>query len=251
MKKLLVVLACLGLVASGLSSTAGAGPSAGGYSSDNVEWVAHVPFNGPTATGANFFKSGGDHYMVVTSWHNFAIYNINNPEAPQLVGDPVPFGFKFENEDVSTNGKIMLFSETIPSDDLHVWDIEDKSNPVLLATVVGAGDHTTECILKCKWAYGSEGTITDLRDPANPKLLSEKWTDGQVPVSAFHDVTEVAPGIVLTSTDPMLLLDARKDPAHPKFLAATEKYESNGLPFHSNLWPRSMKDRWVIAGGET
>ncbi|HYP23551.1 MAG TPA: hypothetical protein VEV43_08255 [Actinomycetota bacterium] len=251
MKKFLVALACAGLVASGLSATAGAGPSPGGYSSDNVEWVTHVPFNGPTATGANFFKSGGDHYMIVTSWHNFAIYNINDPLAPELVGNPVPFGFKFENEDVSTNGKIMLFSETIPQGDLHVWDIEDKSNPVLLATVAGAGDHTTTCILKCKWAYGSEGTITDLRDPANPVLMTEKWSDNQPPMGSTHDVTEVAPGVVLTSTAPMLLLDARKNPVKPKFLALTEPYEGNGLPFHSNLWPRNMKDRWIIAGGET
>ncbi|MDQ3915445.1 MAG: hypothetical protein M3323_08985 [Actinomycetota bacterium] len=251
MKKLLVALACIGLIASGLTTTAGAGPSPGGYSSDNIEWVTHVPFNGPTATGANFFKSGGDHYMVVTSWHNFAIYDINDPTAPALVGEPVPFGFKFENEDVATNGEIMLFSETLPQGNLHVWDIEDKSNPVLLATVAGAGDHTTSCILDCKWAYGSEGTITDLRDPANPKLLQEKWSDGQPPMGSTHDVTEVSPGIVLTSTNPMLLLDARKDPVHPKFLALTEEYEANGLPFHSNLWPRDMKDRYVIAGGET
>lgn len=251
MKKLLVALACAGLIASGTSTTAGAGPTPGGYASDNIEWVGHVPFNGPTATGANFFKSGGDHYMLVTGWHNFAIYNINNPETPELVGNPVPFGFKFENEDVATNGKIMLFSETLPLDDLHVWDIEDKSNPVEIATVEGAGDHTTTCILNCKWAYGSEGTITDLRDPSNPKLLKEKWSDGQPPMGSTHDVTEVAPGIVLTSTNPMLLLDARKNPAKPKFLALTEEYEANGLPFHSNLWPNNMKERYVIAGGET
>ncbi|HEV2756633.1 MAG TPA: hypothetical protein VG318_12765 [Actinomycetota bacterium] len=251
MKKVLVALACLGLFVSGLTATAGAGPTPGGYASDNIEWVTTVPFNGPTATGANFFKSGGDHYMLVTSWHNFAIYNINEPESPQLVGDPVPFGFKFENEDVATNGDIMLFSETLPGSDLHVWDIEDKSNPVEIATVTGAGDHTTECILDCKWAYGSEGTITDLRNPAEAKMLKEKWTDGQPPLGSTHDVTEVSPGIVLTSTDPMLLLDARKDPVHPKLLAVSEKYDANGLPFHSNLWPREMKERFVIAGGET
>ena len=251
MKRLLVALACIGLIASGLTTSAGAGPSPGGYSSDNIEWLTTVPFNGPTATGANFFKSGGDHYMLVTGWHNFAIYDINDPEAPALVGNPVPFGFKFENEDVATNGSIMLFSETLPQGNLHVWDIEDKSNPVEIATVEGAGDHTTTCILDCQWAYGSEGTITDLRDPSNPKLLTEKWSDDQPPMGSTHDVTEVAPGIVLTSTNPMLLLDARKDPVHPKFLALTEEYEANGLPFHSNLWPNNMKDRYVIAGDET
>ena len=251
MKKLILALTCIGLITSGLT-TASAGPSPGGYSSDNIEWVTHVPFNGPTATGANFIKDGKDQYMVVTGWHNFVIYNIHDPEAPQQLAIE-PFGFKFENEDVATNGEIMLFSETLPQSNLHVYDIEDKTNPVLLATVPGAGDHTTECILDCKFAYGSEGTITDLRNPAKPKLLKEKWSDGQPPMGSTHDVTEVAPGIVLTSTDPMLLLDARKDPVHPKFLAQTSKegYKSNGLPFHSNLWPRNMKDRFVIAGGET
>ena len=251
MKKLVLILACIGLVTTGLT-TANAGPSAGGYSSDNIEWVTTVPFNGPSATGANFIKEGGDHYMVVTSWHNFVIYDISDPASPQQLAIE-PFGFKFENEDVATNGEIMLFSETLPQGNLHVYDIEDKTNPVLLATVAGAGDHTTTCILDCKFAYGSEGTITDLRNPAKPKLLKEKWSDDQPPMGSTHDVTEVAPGIVLTSTDPMLLLDARKDPVHPKFLAMTEKegYKSNGLPFHSNLWPRSMKDKFVIAGGET
>ena len=255
MKKLVLVLACIGLIAFGLTGgtvAASAGPSAGGYSSDNVEWVTTVPFDGPTSTGANFIKDGRDHYMVVTSWHNFSIYNINDPESPQRIST-FPFGFKFENEDVATNGEIMLFSETIPRGDLHIFDIEDKTNPVQLATVPGAGDHTTTCILDCKYAYGSEGTITDLRNPAKPKLLKEKWSDGQPPMGSTHDLTEVAPGIVLTSTDPMLLLDARKNPVKPKFLAQTSKdgYKSNGLPFHSNLWPNKMKDRYVIAGGET
>jgi hypothetical protein len=248
MRRLVAVVASL-LVLAGVPGVS-AGPSPGGYSSDNIEWVTHVPFDGPTATGANFFKKGGDHYMVVTSWHNFSIYNINDPASPKHITS-VPFGFEFENEDVATNGEIMLFSETLPQSNLHIWNIEDVSNPVQIATVAGGGDHTTSCILDCKWAYGSEGTITDLRNPAKPKMLKEKWGDGQPPHGSTHDVTEVAPGIVLTSTDPMLLLDARKDPAHPKFLAVTEKYKANGLPFHSNLWPRNMKDRWVLAGGET
>jgi hypothetical protein len=256
MKRFLSILTVLALsaqIASLLAPTASAGPSAGGYTSDNVEWLAHVPFQGPSSTGANFFNSGKDKYMIVTSWHDFAIYDINEPTNPQLVGQPVPFGFKFENEDVATNGEIMLFSESLPQSILHVWDIEDKTNPVEIAQVPGAGNHTTSCILDCQWAYGSTGAITDLRNPAKPKLMKEKWSDGMPPIGGNHDVTEVAPGIVLTSTDPMLLIDARKDPVHPKFLAAADKkgYTSNGLAFHSNLWPRNMKDRFVVAGGET
>ena len=249
MRKLLVAMAGLGLVLSAMP--AGAGPTAGGYASDNVEFVNFIPFEGATTTGANFWKQGKDQYMVITGWDNFSIYNINDPENPQLEST-VPFGFKFENEDVATNGEIMLFSETIPQGNLHIYNIEDVTNPSLITTVAGAGDHTTSCLMDCKWAYGSEGTITDLRDPENAKMMQEKWTDGHdIPIGSTHDVTEVAKGMVLTSTSPMVLLDARKDPTKPKLLAASGPFESNGLPFHSNLWPNNMKERFILAGGET
>lgn len=249
MRKLLMATAAFGLVLSALP--AGAGPTAGGYASDNVEYVNFVPFEGATTTGANFWKQGKDHYMVITGWDNFSIYNINDPENPDLESN-VPFGFAFENEDVATNGEIMLFSESLPRNVLHIWNIEDVTNPVEIGQVPGAGQHTTSCILDCKWAYGDSGAITDLRDPENPKLQKEQWDDDLgVPIGGNHDVTEVAKGIVLTSTSPMVLIDARKDPVHPKLLAVTEPFDGNGLDYHSNLWPNKMKERFILAGGET
>jgi hypothetical protein len=248
-KKLIVLVAGLGLML-GAFPGATAGPSAGGYSSDNVEFVQFIPFEVGTATGANFWEQGKDHYMIITSWRSFSIYNINDPENPALESQ-TPFGFKFENEDVATNGEIMLFSESLPGNSLHIWNVEDVSNPVEIGSVPGAGNHTTSCILDCKWAYGDSGAITDLRNPAKPKLMKEKWGDGMPPHGGNHDVTEVKNGIVLTSTSPMLLLDARKDPVHPKLLAMGEAFDGNGLDFHSNLWPRNMKDRWVLTSGET
>ena len=250
MKKLVMALGVFGLLAA-LLSPATAGPTAGGYASDNVEFVNFIPFEGATTTGANFWKSGGDQYMIITGWDNFSIYNINDPENP-VQESTTPFGFQFENEDVATNGEIMLFSESLPRSILHIWNIEDVTNPVEIASVQGAGEHTTSCILDCKWAYGDSGAITDLRDPANPKLMDKKWHDGLgVPVGGQHDVTEVKPGIVLTSSSPMMLLDARKDPVNPKLLAVTEPFDGNGLDFHSNLWPNGMKERFILAGGET
>lgn len=253
MKRLLSILAVGGLMMTALLPGAQAGPGPHGNASDNVEHVAFIPFEVGTATGANFFSKGKDDYMIVTGWKTFSIYNINDPEAPAIVGDPVPFGFKFENEDVATDGNIMLFSESLPQNILHIWNIEDVTNPVEIATLPGAGDHTTSCILKCKWAYGSSGHITDLRDPANPKLMEEKWGDGaNPPNNSGHDVTEVAPGIVLTSTSPVLMvLDARKDPVHPKHLASSTPSPSPGNFVHSNLWPRNGKDRWAVSTGET
>ena len=235
-----------------LFPAAKAGPGPLGYSSDNIEQVGHVPFEAASATGADFFNQGKDRYMIVTSWYSFSIYDINDPANPQIVGTPIPFGFKFENEDVATNGSIMLFSESLPQNILHVWDIEDVTNPVEVSTVPGAGQHTTDCIFDCRWAYGSNGAITDLRDPANPKLMKEKWTDGLTTIGNYHDLDEVAPGLVLTASQPMAFLDARKDPTKPKVLAVGEPNEQLGeAPIHDSDWPGNAKDDFVLVGGES
>lgn len=228
-------------------SGATAGPSEGGLSSDNIEFVQFIPFEAGTATGAGFWSGGQSKYMIITGWKSFSIYDISDPENPARESS-TPFGFKFENEDVATNGEIMLFSESIPQNILHVWSIEDVTNPVEIAQVQGAGAHTTDCILDCTYAYGSEGQITDLRDPNNPVLLDSRWDEG-TPGEKGHDINEVAPGLVFTSTNPMMLLAARRDPAHPKLLALSE--QSPGDFVHSNAWPRNGTDRWALSTGET
>jgi hypothetical protein len=238
-KRLLAIGALTALLLGGVP--AAAGPSAGGLSSDNVEWLQHIPFEVGTATGARVIGK----YLYVTSWKTFSIYDVSDPENPQRMVTE-PFGFKFENEDVATNGKIMIFSEELPDASIHVWDVEDKTNPEEIATVPG-GQHTMSCLLNCKWLYGSDGNIFDLRNPAKPKLMKEKWGDG-MPASGGHDVEEIAPGIVLTASDPMLLLDARKDPRHPKLLAAAQQM---GEFIHSVQWPNLGKDKFALASGET
>ena len=251
MRKLagLFAIACLTIA---LLPAANAGPGPQGVSSDNVEQVAFLPFEAGTATGAGFFKQGKDRYMIVTGWKTFSIYDINDPASPQIVGTPVAFGFAFENEDVSTNGSIMLFSESLPRNILHVWSIEDVTNPVEVAQVAGAGQHTTSCILDCSWAYGSNGAITDLRNPAAPKLAKEKWTDGLEGIGGYHDVREVAPGLKISASNPMVYLDARKDPRHPKLLATSEPNEAVGeAAVHSNQWPRNGKDDFLLVTGES
>ena len=247
MKKLLSLLAAalMGLMT---VPPAGAGPSAGGLTSDNVEWVTHVPFDVATATGATIIGK----YMYVTSWRNFSIYDLSDPLAPEQVAD-VPLGFMMENEDVDSNGEIMLFSEqnfvaggTTPPNALHVWNVEDKSNPVEIGTLDGAGQHTMSCLDNCKWAYGSDGNIIDLRDPTNPKLLPNKWTDG-LTISSPHDVNEVAPGRVMSSSDPLVVLNT-KNPAKPKVITTSEP---NGEFIHTSKWPSRGKDRFALTAGET
>jgi hypothetical protein len=243
-KKMILVLAMVSLFATGLAPTTTAGPNPGGVSSDNVEWLQFVPFEVGTATGARVKGN----YLYVTSWKTFSIYDISDPLNPVQLSQ-TPFGFAFENEDVATNGEIMIFSEELPIARLHVWNVEDKTNPEEIATLDGGGQHTMSCILNCKWLYGSDGMIINLKDPSNPVKMEEKWGDASPNQdNNGHDITEVANGLVLTSTNPMQFLDARKDPVHPKLLALSEQQDAF---VHSNLWPRNAKDKFALSTGET
>lgn len=243
-KSLVVGLALAALISGGIPS-AGAGPTPGGWTSDNVEWITHIPFQVGSATGAKVVGK----YMYVTSWREFSIYDVSDPLAPQLLST-TPFGFKFENEDVATNGLIMLFSETIPQSILHIWDVSEPTAPREIAQLPRAGNHTTECILKCKYGYGSSGVVTDLRDPENPKIIGNYFDGSPGGADGAHDVNEVARGIVLTSSRPIVLLDARKNQVKPKVLAVGDSQKITG-GIHSNRWPNGGKDDIVLFSSES
>jgi hypothetical protein len=147
----------------------------------------------------------------------------------------------FTEEDPDTDGRILLRWDG----GLQVIDVSDKTAPKVVGSVDAPDQHTVTCVLGCTFAYGSEGQIADLRDPANPKIVGD-WAE-IVGADSFHDVTEVSPGIVLTSTEPLTLLDARTDPVHPTVLARTD------MPgfTHANLWPNEGTDRFALVGGES
>jgi hypothetical protein len=228
----------------------------GGFTTDNVEFVGHIPFETASSTGVSIQGK----YMYLTSWKNISIYDISDPVNPVLQGTPYPVGFMFENENVSVSpgGEFLLFSESLPNDILHIYNVEDKTNIQPLAEVPNAGDHTTSCILRCKWAYGSDGAITDLRNPAKPKLMLNKdgsemdWrmlATGQA--YSNHDITEIQNGFFLDApiSGPFHYIDAR-NPLKPKVLAVGEKVAEEGWLFHSARWPRAGKDKIVLMQGE-
>ncbi|MDQ3985766.1 MAG: hypothetical protein M3280_04630 [Actinomycetota bacterium] len=245
----LVVLVVLSAASSpGVS----AGPGQYGVTSENVQHVAFVPFEVGTATGAKVVGK----YLYVTSWKNLSIYDVSNPVDPQLVAHEM-FGFKFENENVSTNGKILLFAEQAPVDSLHVWDVKNKRKPQEMSVLTGGGTHTATCILDCKYSYGSYdlagpqgpstgGALVDLRKPGKPKQLG--YWNAKLPADKIHDVTEVAPGRVLTASMPLMYVDARRNPLRPKLLARGTNIDKRE---HSVAWPRRGKDRFIISSFET
>ena len=254
MKRLLIALLSV-MVVAGLAPANAQAPSAGGISTDNLEYVTSIPFEQSTSTGARVVGK----YLYTTSWKNMSIYDVSDPASPQLVST-TPFAVdapdsgkpvRVENEDVPTNGKVLIFTAGFTGagdDDVYIYNVEDKSAPSLISVSSGWSQHTMSCVLDCKWLYGSEGVIVDIRDPANPKLMDRQWDDGLDHVSGRHDVTEVAPGLILTATDPMLLLDARKNPAKPKVIAMAKPMEEF---IHSVLWPNKGKDNFALSTGET
>ena len=236
-RKLLAAVAALSVafVGPAAGSPAG-GPTPGGFASENFEYVTHVPLANDTS-GARIVGK----YMYLTTGRGLNIYDISKPEAPALVGTAVlPQTPYFGEEDPDTNGKILLLNE-------YVVDVEDKSNPVVIATH-DADQHTMSCILDCTYAYGSEGAILDLRNPSKPKVVGD-WTKSTPPSSGTHDVTEIKPGLVMTSTNPLVYLDARKDPTKPKVLATAGTGDDTYM--HANLWPRMGKERFLLVGSET
>jgi hypothetical protein len=230
----------LAVVASLLLAPGAQAQLPGGVSSDNVEYVTNFARHADTS-GAKLL----DGYYYITTERDLSIYDVKDPLNPVLAGTTAlatPGEPTFTEEDPDTNGRVLIVSNT----DTMIYDVTDKAAPKLLSTLPGLDQHTMTCVLDCTWVYGSEGAIVDLRDPANPKLAGA-WTDDVQPTpTSFHDVTEVSPGMLVTSTEPLLVLDARTDPVHPTVVGTAK---TPGF-LHANLWPQQGEDRFVLAGGE-
>lgn len=210
------------------------------FSTDNIEYVKTAVEQTDTAGGVFH----GD-YVYITTARALSIYDITDPLNPALTGIlPLPQQPQFTEEDPDTNGKILLVG-TLGI--LFVIDVEDKANPTIIGQLDGADEHTVSCILDCKWAYGSEGAIVDLRDPTQPKLAGN-WTEG-MPASGSHDVTEVAPGLVVTSSQPLMYLDLRDDPTKPKLIGLGAN--DDGRYNHGTIWPHNGTDKFMLVNSES
>ena len=213
--------------------------------SETVEFVKHIPFDLQSAIASD---KHGD-YLYLTGTRAISIYDVSQPLDPQLVGH-MPLGYEWQNEDVSTNGKLLLVSESLPGDVLHVWDVTDPELPSEIGRLLFAGNHTMECLHDCTWAYGSEGDIADLRDPEAP-VLAGNWMEKVGFSGGVHDVNEVRPGLAIVATydQDFLLLDV-EDPANPRIVGTGPHPEPEAYILHQLIWPRRGADKLLLASGE-
>ncbi|HEX2241444.1 MAG TPA: hypothetical protein VHJ82_09925 [Actinomycetota bacterium] len=234
-----------------------------GFTSNNVEFVGNIAEFGPSGAVLH------GRYFYVTGSRGVVIYDVSNPEDPRQVGiferapddRYVPSDYQPE-----TNGKILVCAncESVDEGDAFqvrdaVFDVRNKRQPRWMAALPHA--HHWSCVLDCRWAYGNNGLVVDLRDPANP-VPSGSWSEGletRIPPfyeifdpflrsSGTHDVTEVAPGIVLTASVPMYLLDARRDPTHPRVLALSD---GSAYSYGYVAWPDFHKGGFPLSNNES
>ncbi len=249
----LVVLAAL-VPGSASAGGLGAGPlvgtvGPGWFGTSNTNLDANIPINAGTA-GA---RVTGDQ-LLVTDQNGLTVYDITDPTLPVPKGFvPIPQQYYFTEEDVPSNGEIALvgqFGDLTPSIQLNVVDVSLEDNlggqPAVVGTLPGLDEHTFECARACTYAYGSEGSIIDLTDPTTPTDVGE-WDDavraqtdpatgqGYTFVESTHDVTEVVPGILLTSSNPMYLLDVRTTPMVPTVIGTATFTDDRFV--HASLWP--------------
>jgi len=243
-------------------TAAGQGVQPDYVSSDNIQLISRLKQAGD-GVGARIIGN----FMYVTSTTHLTIFDITDAEAPKMMG-AVTMDVEFENEDVPTNGKVLGISASIGCETvtlvtnpgtnncLNLYDVSNPAAPKFVKAVPGAGDHTSECVLDCTYFYGDSGSITDARDLKSAKQVDANWQtiiEDQLGISvgSSHAVREVQPGILVTSTQPIVMMSARPQeggsPERPVPIAIgeTEKF------IHSVEWPREGRDKFLLVGGET
>lgn len=241
--------------------------SACGWHTDNVECLGSVPLG--SLPGRIDLPEGAalhEDYLYVASKSSLRIFEVSQPARPRLLSYEVfsSAGFtaaaraqNYNNFGPATNGEILL----LPVEDAEnyptvVIDVRDKTDPRAIATVETNNQEVKwECLLDCRWAYGgTTGRILDLRDPSAPRRLESLWHDdlrfdnprflGRISTLNAWAVSEVRPGVVVTGSVPMYVLDARRDPRNPRVLMS-----SDGAPwsYGGARWPAKGSARHIIS----
>ena len=230
-------------------------------SSPNVEHVMHLKQAGD-GVGAKVVGNT----LFVTSTTHISIFDVKNAESPVMLG-ALNLDVEWENEEVPTNGKLLGVSASSGCKDpvaavtaadtgcLNLYDVTDPAAIRFIKSVPGAGDHVSGCALDCTYFYGSSGTITDARDPANAQIVGN-WIDVLSESAEFgscHATREMAPGMIIGSCQPVVFFSILPEhggsPTKPALIATATN--EDGRFIHSARWPNNARDKFLLIGGET
>ena len=235
-RRLLAATAVTALASAGLAaphSTADPGP--GGFMSPNVTWVANIPLDAP-AIGGRVLTVGGQRRFYVSGAKGLTIYDVSNPALPLPLGTLANPHFENESLAVSDDGSLALLASDPSFGQPPVTYVIDTSLVTAphLVGVVPDGTHTATCAdAHCNYAYASYGSIYDLRDRANPKVI------GGGP-GAIHYASRDASGLLW---DNARVIDPRKDPVHPtSHVVGTGGWHNNLRPYADKWRPRKASD---------
>lgn len=226
-----------------------ASPSAAERSGRDEPGITHV---GTFLAGAGIRGAvlEGD-YLYVASPQSLSIFDVSTPESPELLATRPSARF-IHGELISTGGDLLLLNGGIVLGGLDVWNVEDKSNPVLAGSVEGVSDEHFSCLLDCTWAYGSLGSIVDLRVPQEPVVQPGNWkrTLGMYD-ERVHRIDEYRRGFMAVAPrdGAPVILDVR-DPLRPRVVARTQIPAVDLSMFLYATWPRGGDDRFVVASTE-
>lgn len=193
-----------------------------------------------------------DGYLYITTPDRLAIYDVSDPVVPTLVGAATSSRTIY-GELISTDGETLLTNNGLTGGWLEIWNVEDKTNPVLVSTLLGIGDEHVSCLLECNWAYGSDGTIVDLRRPEKPQRRSQNWKEiVGLDRDFIHRVDEYRLGYMATAPreGPPALIQVTR-PLRPRIVARTKVPRHVPNAFLYSNWARAGHDRYVITSSET
>ena len=234
---------------------------------DNVEYLGRFPEHTGTAGGQ---PSADGKLFYVTDPRGVYVYDTTDPAAPVLLDSIAIYqagaSAALAQEDPNSNGKILLVDGATTPYGTAALQVVDVSNPkdLKILSSVAVTDHTWTCVSgldatgaenSCAFAYGRTGHIIDLRDPAAAKLAPVTWRKavryGDKSNSPYtHDLTEIRPGLVMSSGSTAILMDTR-DPLAPVRLTVIEqKNRFPSLGYHSVEWGQGGRDPFLVAGTE-
>ncbi len=232
----------------------GPGVSAPPITSANVTYHGTIPIDSPGVGGEVVNHKNGKKYFYATGLKGLSIYDVADPSLPMLVGY-LPF-YHAQNEDlkVSEDGTRAVISAdggllvTLPgaARGIYVVDTTDPTKPVILGSHSDS-NHTSACAdAKCEWIYGSStGAIYDARNPATI-IKGRQWNldAAGAEVGGRHALNRDESGLMISDSNPRLVLDPRTDPANPVLVAQGSRVPSADSRLqHNNRRPNAAE--WV------